>query len=100
MCKACQCFHWSVACHSVCVCRPMIQEMASRIWVNYAENERKGTYTMTERIPPQIKVQARTLSLKIAYIVLSCLIYFFLKKYEGKHKFSQTFNFNSWQNVQ
>ncbi|XP_052816149.1 WD repeat and FYVE domain-containing protein 3-like isoform X4 [Mya arenaria] len=35
--------------------RPLIQEMASRIWVNYAENERKGNFTTTERIPPQIK---------------------------------------------
>ncbi|KAH3872283.1 hypothetical protein DPMN_035498 [Dreissena polymorpha] len=46
--------------------RPVIQEAASRIWVTYAENERKGLYTVTEKIP-QIKtiqmVGSRMLSL-------------------------------------
>ncbi|KAL4240237.1 WD repeat and FYVE domain-containing protein 3 [Mactra antiquata] len=37
--------------HSV---RPVIQEQSSRIWVAYAENERKGSYTNIEK-PPQIK---------------------------------------------
>ncbi|XP_076455501.1 WD repeat and FYVE domain-containing protein 3-like isoform X2 [Babylonia areolata] len=35
--------------------RPMIQENASKIWVTYAENERKSSYLQTEKLQNQIQ---------------------------------------------
>ncbi|KAK7508020.1 hypothetical protein BaRGS_00000985, partial [Batillaria attramentaria] len=35
--------------------RPLIQETASRMWVTYAENERKSSYLQTEKLQNQIQ---------------------------------------------
>ena len=35
--------------------RPMIQENASKIWVTYAENERKSSFLQTEKLQNQIQ---------------------------------------------
>lgn len=40
---------------SVLCYRLIIQEAASRIWVNYAEGERKAVFMPTEKFPTQIQ---------------------------------------------
>lgn len=35
--------------------RPQIQEAAARVWVTYYENERKCTYSNTERLQNQLQ---------------------------------------------
>ena len=35
--------------------RPLIQEAASKIWVTFAENERRGSLATNERLPAQIQ---------------------------------------------
>ncbi|KAL3875787.1 hypothetical protein ACJMK2_033704 [Sinanodonta woodiana] len=37
------------------IVRPLIQESASKIWVIYADNERRGSYMLSERLPAQIQ---------------------------------------------